>query len=347
VEHDMPPEKPTRASPNSRLVEERELGVEAQKVVDLAAAGPKTFMKPSLKRKAPIPLDVPRYRRGFVWTNLDHDCISPAALFTETAAPLPSPPPHLLENPAIQSSLQAMKDHIKVDTPFNVDRLTALLFDHPNQPFVSSVMRGLREGFWPFDESEWKIEERIFAENFASEDEDLAAIRAFRDKELAAGRWSSAIPNSTLLPGMKMSPMFVAWQKDKARVITDHTASGLNDGIPRSEAKVRYDDMHPFGQILYNAIRTTPNRRLVVFKSDVASAFLNLPAHPLWQLRQIVTVDEALHIVRRLVFGNRASPRIWCAVSGLLCWISIQITLKSWLIFSMWLGHEAVRSYCP
>ncbi|KAF8234065.1 hypothetical protein L208DRAFT_1552682, partial [Tricholoma matsutake] len=31
-----------------------------------------------------------------------------------------------------------------------------------------------------------------------------------------------------------------------------------------------------------------------------------------------------LFIVRCLVFGNRASPCCWCAVSGLLCWLGIQ-----------------------
>lgn len=103
-----------------------------------------------------------------------------------------------------------------------------------------------------------------------------------------------------------MSPMFVVWQKSKALLITNsHSASGIN--IPRSEARVRYDDMHPFGQILYQALQNGNGRRLVVSKSDVASAFLNLPAHPLWQLRQIVNADGLLHIVRRLVFGNRAS----------------------------------------
>ena len=54
------------------------------------------------------------------------------------------------------------------------------------------------------------------------------------------------------------------------------------------------------------------------------SAFLNLPAHPLWQLRQVVVVDDKLYIMRRLVFGSHASPRCWCAVSGLLCWIAIR-----------------------
>jgi hypothetical protein len=44
----------------------------------------------------------------------------------------------------------------------------------------------------------------------------------------------------------------------------------------------------------------------------------------LWQLHQVVRVDDKLYIVCRLVFGNRASPRCWCAVSGLICWIAIR-----------------------
>ncbi|CAA7268094.1 unnamed protein product [Cyclocybe aegerita] len=118
--------------------------------------------------------------------------------------------------------------------------------------------------------------------------------------------------------------MFVAWQKEKPHVITDHSASGLNDGIPRTEAKVHYDDMRIFGQILFNARCQHHGQRLVMWKSDIASAFLNLPAHPLWQLRQIVVVDGKFYIVWRLVFGNRASPRIFCSLSGLLCWIAVK-----------------------
>jgi hypothetical protein len=36
-------------------------------------------------------------------------------------------------------------------------------------------------------------------------------------------------------------------------VVTDHSASGLNGGVPRGEASVKYDDMHPFGQVLHDA----------------------------------------------------------------------------------------------
>lgn len=96
--------------------------------------------------------------------------------------------------------------------------------------------------------------------------------------------------------------MFVIWRNDKPCVVTDHTGSGLNSGIPSEEGRVQYDNMHDFGQSLHDARQNNPGKRLVIFKDNVSSAFLNLPAHPIWQLRQVVTVDGILCIVRRLVF---------------------------------------------
>lgn len=216
-----------------------------------------------------------------------------------------------------------MHDFIRVDTPFNVDRFEALLYDHPNQPFVKSVMDSLRYGFWPFDEGNWNDDRDEVVKNYSSEEVDFKAIRDFRDDEIRMGRWSEPLPSKTLLPGMKVSPIFVVWQKGKARVVTDHSASGLNDYIPRSEAKVHYDDMRTFGQVIFNAKQAHPNETLVTWKSDVSSAFLNLPAHPIYQLRQVVDVEGTLRIIHRLVFGNRSSPCCWCSVAGLMCWLAI------------------------
>ena len=294
--------------------------------VEAALDGPKSITPPNVtalhKRKASMLIDAPRYRRNFVWDPSTSSNISPSALYTETAEPLPLPPQHLLNDPIIRAALDANKDFIKVETPFDVDKLENLLIDHPAPLFVHSVMHGLRHGFWPCDDGEWKVELEEVLGNYSSEEPDLAAIRAFRDREQTAGRWSSEIPE--LLPGMKTSPMFVVWQSQKPRVVTDHSGSGINDHIPRADAKVRYDNMHDFGHCLRDVRRAYKGRRLVLFKDDVASAFLNLPAHPIWQLRQVVSVDGKLYIVRRFVFGNRASPRIWCAVSGLLCWIAVR-----------------------
>ncbi|KAJ7208694.1 hypothetical protein C8J57DRAFT_1046424, partial [Mycena rebaudengoi] len=186
-----------------------------------------------------------------MWSGTSINTISPSVLYTEHAPPLPSPPEHLLRDPVIRAALNAHRDSIKVECPYNVDRLESMLHDHPNQLFVQSVIKGLREGFWPFHDGEWKNELEEFDGNFSSEEPDLAAIRTYRDKEISGGRWSQ--PISSVMPGMKISPLFVVWQGDevvKPRIITDQTASGLNAGIAREDAKVRYDDMHSFGHAM-------------------------------------------------------------------------------------------------
>jgi hypothetical protein len=94
--------------------------------------------------------------------------------------------------------------------------------------------------------------------------------------------------------------------------------------------------MHDFGQCLHDTRAANPGRQLVV-KDDVASAFLNLPAHPIWQLRQTVTIDGKLYIVRHLVFGNQASPHIWCALSGLRLGTSLDLRVS----------HEYLCIYLP
>ena len=78
----------------------------------------------------------PRFHRHLVWTDTNSITTSPSALYTETAPPFNPPPIHLTKHPDIQASLDAMRDAIKVDTPFNIDKFEALLEDHPNQPFV-------------------------------------------------------------------------------------------------------------------------------------------------------------------------------------------------------------------
>lgn len=115
VVDDTAPETSVRAS----LAAKKALALVEQKAVALVVTGPQTFTKLLLKRKAVVPLDAPRFRRGFVWTNSSFDCVSSAALSTEKVVPLPSPPAHLFENPHIQSS-RAMKDYIKVNIPFKL-----------------------------------------------------------------------------------------------------------------------------------------------------------------------------------------------------------------------------------
>jgi hypothetical protein len=92
----------------------------------------------------------------------------------------------------------------------------------------------------------------------------------------------------------------------------------------RTEPDPQTLDMRTFGQAIFNAKLAHPNESLITWKSDVSSAFLNLPAHLLYQLRQVVDVEGTWRLIHCLVFGNRASPRCWCAVSGLMCWIGVK-----------------------
>jgi len=138
---------------SSKLDQEKELAEATQRAAK-AWEGPRSI-NAGLKWKLDTPLiDVPRFQQCYVWSNSSNKHLSLAALYTECAPPLHSPPSHLLHNPKIQASLSAMQGHIKVETPFNVNKFESMLADHPNQPFIQSVMTGLREGFWPLDDGE-------------------------------------------------------------------------------------------------------------------------------------------------------------------------------------------------
>ncbi|KAJ3752692.1 hypothetical protein EV360DRAFT_12416, partial [Lentinula raphanica] len=157
--------------------------------------------------------------------------------------PLLGPPSHVVDDPVMQKALADHQDLLKIQTPYDVEKLSTFLSFHPNRPFVESVLEGLKSGFWPCHSGDWESNNSIFDDNYKMEDLDLDAVRVYREKEVGAGRWSR--PFASLRHPMKLSPMFVVWQGDslKARVITDQTASGLNAGVSRDDAHVSYDNM--------------------------------------------------------------------------------------------------------
>ena len=59
--------------------------------------------------------------------------------------------------------------------------------------------------------------------------------------------------------------------------------------------------------------------------TDVAMAYHRLILHPLWQLKQIITVDGEHHVDRCTSFGNRGSSRSYTSFMGLVIWIAIFI----------------------
>ncbi|KAL0564201.1 hypothetical protein V5O48_017855, partial [Marasmius crinis-equi] len=211
------------------------------------------------------------------WADPSSPPISPAVINFETALPPPDPPAHLYLDSAIQAALAAYGSlHIKVDSPFNVSAFLNLLHRHVNLPLIDSVEKGFHFSFWPYDDGDWKIEPNRFTDNYTSDKRDLSASCEYAAKERDKAHWSPEILD--LLPGMVVSPMFVVWQ-------------GKGATKPMRHAKLSH-----------------PGKSFVCFKSDVQGAFLNLPAHPLWQLRQVVVVDGKFFTVRRIMLGTRVSP---------------------------------------
>ena len=171
------------ASLSSRIATEIKLLELQENVTMFTKKGPCSLSR-LLKCKAPEILELPRFHCGFVWLNNFIDLISPSAIYTKSAPPLPSPPQHLLDDSTIQESIHLLGNAIKVETPFNVDKFKLLL---ANQPFVESVMKGLHEGFWPFDEGDWKIELEEVVPDYKCTPENAEAIQVFHDHEVMAG----------------------------------------------------------------------------------------------------------------------------------------------------------------
>jgi hypothetical protein len=265
--------------------------------------------------------------------NSDHPRVT-SALSTETAAPLPSPPKNELQNKVARKTIAKYPWLFKIVTPINVDRFEKYLKKqpkkHPNPRFVNSVLRGLREGFWPYaDTSDPDLPRTPKVSRQPRHSQDKAAfIRQQCDEEVKLGRWSKAF--TKLLPGMFSSPIGAIPKKTPGefRLIVDHSRGHppLNSFIPKSQHKVNLDNLHDLGTSLV-AVRKKhgAKRKLVVFKSDVKSAYRQMPLHRLWQIKQVVTVDGKHHIDRCNTFGNRAGGWIWDSFMPLVNWIAGEV----------------------
>ncbi|TFY82031.1 hypothetical protein EWM64_g1982 [Hericium alpestre] len=218
----------------------------------------------------------------------------------------------------------------KIVTPVDVDRFEALLVNHPNRPFVESVIYGLRHGFWPCSNAD--PDKYPSTRDFPERDHspaDLEFLKQQCEEEECCGRFSAPFgtPNGPLQPGMFCVPVHAVPKpnSDKFRMVVDHSAGdfSLNSMIDRSDVHVDLDNVQDLAHnlLLRQRLRGKPSRWL--FKSDVSMAYRRLPMHPLWQVKQVITVDGIRRIDRCNNFGGRASGMLWCAFMSLVLWIAV------------------------
>ena len=260
----------------------------------------------------------PKYLRYNVWHAQDfrgmdnqEDSLQCLADWTEHAKPLPSVPLSKLQNTVALDTINNHSNLFKIVTPINVDHFKALLNSHPNQPFVKSVCRGLQEGFWPWADTHLGKYPTTVDESLGMPDSRPEAdfLHVQRDQERLAGRFSGSF-GWDLLPSMHASLVHAIPKphSDKLQMVIDQSA-----GFFSPNSMIKWEDIRGFpldkimhlgeGLICWHHVK--PGQSLVVYKSDVADAYHLLSMHPLWQVKQIVTIDGKQDVDWNNCFGGQ------------------------------------------
>jgi len=274
--------------------------------------------------------EAPRLRRGLHYPSVPSIPNSLAIDSTLSASPFARVPSSVANDPIISATLAHHPHLFAISTLFNLVALRLLLRPHPNRPLVESVLHGLEHGFWPSHSGDFSKCRSIFPD---LEDDDYDFLADVAQKEYDEGCLSEHFPS--LLPGMLVSPSYVVNVPGrKRRQVVDQSASGLNDGISRADAKTSYDTIAELGALFRYLAASLPASSFPLghlWKSDVSRAFRNIPVAKEWQLKQVHRVRLSSYgggkvfvftVDQRLILGGRLSPRIWCTVINLVMWIA-------------------------
>ena len=278
----------------------------------------------------------PKYLERSVWTDTDASpSFSPTACSTLTDKPLPRPPAEEFLNSDALNTIRDNPHLFKIITPINIHQFERLLNSHPNKAFVQSVCTSLRDGFWPWANTQ-KEDYPVtwdFSERPPKTKREADFLREQRDIEVNAGRYSEDF-GTDLLPGMYSTPVHAVPKPrtEKLRLVNNHSAGrfSLNSMIARKDVLgAKMDSISDLIGAIIKYRRRYPDATLILFKSDVSAAYQRLPLHPLWQIKQVVTVDDSRHVDRCTSFGGRGSCRDYTAFMGLVLWIAIFIKFIS------------------
>ncbi len=119
--------------------------------------------------------------------------MSRAAGCTEYELPVPRPPAREFEN---AGAIKTIEDHpqlFKLTTPINIDIFEKHLETHPNRDFVCSVVTALKEGFWPWANTQHTEDFPMTWDNSRMDPRSVMEqefINRYRDEEIEAGRFS-------------------------------------------------------------------------------------------------------------------------------------------------------------
>jgi hypothetical protein len=143
----------------------------------------------------------PRYARDYIWGRDEPQYIS-TAITSETAAPVPCPPYNEICNETAWTTINSSPHLFRITTPINVNRFRTLLASHPNQVLVDSVCRGLKEGFWP-----WANTDGVAVPNIV----DNASLQKVRNPEHLKFIRKQRERRNSATPFFRCFPIVIAW----------------------------------------------------------------------------------------------------------------------------------------
>jgi len=85
---------------------------------------------------------------------------------------------------------------------------------------------------------------------------------------------------------------------------------------------VKLDGMHSLSLSLLQFQWEHGNIPLIMFKSDVLQAYHHFPMHPLWQLKQVINVNNKCYVNQCNNFSGCSSALIWVSFMSLVTWIA-------------------------
>jgi hypothetical protein len=153
-----------------------------------------------------------------------------------------------------------------VETPINVDEFESLLTNHPNPKFVQSVLKGFRDGFWPWADTKLGEYPDTWDESLGDprDQAEVDLICAQRDKEIQASCFSESF-GTELLPGMYSMPIHVVpkLHSSNFRLVTNHSAGlfSLNSMIKKEDiAGYPLDNMTHLREMLLRERKEFPDK---------------------------------------------------------------------------------------
>ena len=207
-----------------------------------------------------------------------------------------------------------------IQTPLRVDRWEAALACHPDEEFVSYLVRSMTRGFRiGVDRGKQKC--KSSRRNMMSARQNPHVVEEYLAVEVEAGRVVGPVDPKSF-PGVQVSPFGVipkSHQPGKWRLIVDLSSpegGSVNDCIDRSLCSLSYVTVDELADVILQV-----GHKTLLAKLDIKSAYRIVPVHP--EDRQFLGMqwEGKLFIDTALPFGLRSAPKVFNAVADALEWI--------------------------